>query len=900
MSTTAKPSPDLLSMPNEVLANICTYATDGDDLRSQWREGKSWLKAVRLTCRQLYNSATTEFADRFLTTLYVMGARVSLETLLKICEHPLIGPRIRNISFYGCRLNRDMLSSLRRGVDSSFRGGDLRDIREARARLQAFLDFLEEEVELEQRAGIWFLLVKALRAIRGYGNPVSLAVFNYPDTDPQMLGYQEVLERVSEDHRGSGIEDVLTRDGIRSSFDTLFSAAARSQCRVEGLSLDVRHSWCETDFPQRRMDNGFCAHSSQVFLNLKALDFTVTADLFINDLDGLLRSFLSLSKNLESLYLACDCDLEDKSTSFGRAIESFQSDCLRHADIGCGICSQADLVSFLGRHKSTLRDLRLSFVTLEGSWEEIMLWIWDQCSLKYLNILQLYAYDKDGHEVLWADREGFSDVLSQLNKLLDDKRGKQTELDIARKLQRDLGSLKKDGPEQSRAGAAGGDGSFRDIKRTSEVQTSSSPYASLPQNPSSTSAASVRLLAADPTNSPSRKAQPLHHLHAPTSSSMSTGSEPHAALLSLPNEILTNICAHSVDTKHSMRGRNWLQAVRLTCKQLYAPATEELAKRFFKSPAVMASRRSLQRLAALCKHDLIGPYIREIIFYPCRLDTKFFGEIQHELGRGTMTRDLVVVAKVKKHIQWYLRRLEDEIRLRDSGDAKAFLERAFSALRAYRKPIKLIATLRMSLDVMSTHQEWGDSQPGMEELRSFLVTAFAPGGGLEFISTIFEAAVAADNQIHTLGTKMDTPRYSLRRIRSSEDTSLSWQSAQAVARLERLQVDLGGSSPEGTIENILVAIVFNAKELKRVVFFSSPRLVMVNLFAANEHEFRSVQGNPRINKLLEWGIEMRGNDKVTAGIDEVLSQLNRQRTDPDYKPSWRSASDMGHLACPED
>jgi len=425
MSTTARPSSDLLSIPNEVLANICTYATDGDDPKSRWREGKSWLKTVRLTCRQLYNSATTEFADRFLTTLYVIGARASLETLLKICKHPLIGPRIRNISFYGCRLNRDLLSSLRRGVDSSFRGGDLRDIREARARLQAFLDFLEEEVELEQRAGIWFLLVEALRAIRGYGNSVSLAVFNYPYTDPQMLGYQEVLERVSEDHRGSGIEDVLTRDGIRSSFDTLFFAALRSQCCVEGLSLDARHSWCETDFPQRRTDNSFCSHTSEVFLNVKALGFTLTPDLFKNDLDGLLRSFLSFTKNLESLYLDCDCDLEDRGRSFGRAIESFQSDCLRHANLGGGVCSQADLVSFLNRHKGTLSELDFSYFTLEGSWEEVMLWIRDNCSLTYVSMEKLYEHDKNGNEVCWAEWDDFPNDLSQLEEFLEQRRKKQ-------------------------------------------------------------------------------------------------------------------------------------------------------------------------------------------------------------------------------------------------------------------------------------------------------------------------------------------------------------------------------------------------------------------------------------------------------------------------------------------
>lgn len=81
-------------MPNEVLANICTFAVDDSDGDSLERRGREWFRAVRLTCKQLYQSATTELAERFLTTLYVIGARGSPETLLKICEHPLIGPRV--------------------------------------------------------------------------------------------------------------------------------------------------------------------------------------------------------------------------------------------------------------------------------------------------------------------------------------------------------------------------------------------------------------------------------------------------------------------------------------------------------------------------------------------------------------------------------------------------------------------------------------------------------------------------------------------------------------------------------------------------------------------------------------------------------------------------------------
>lgn len=225
---------------------------------------------------------------------------------------------------------------------------------------------------------------------------------------------------------------------------------------------------------------------------------------------------------------------------------------------------------------------------------------------------------------------------------------------------------------------------------------------------------------------------------------------------------------------------------------------------------------------------------------------------------------------------------------------------------------------------------------------------------------------------------MDTEKYSLTSTRSHENISLSWQSAQAAARLERLEVDLGGCSGE-TIEKVMVTIVVNARELERVVFFTSPQyvrrtwnsacymfrlvrvlesralrqiwlrevvilpkhlvamlrkhkdtlgeltmfnvlllgswneilsmirdelclssLIMINLLAANEYEFKHTLGDPRINNSLEGGIELRGNEKVIAGIGEILGQWNRQRADPDYKPSWRSAIDMSHLAYPED
>jgi hypothetical protein len=87
-------------MPNEILAKICTHAVDDSDGRSLLGRGKKWLTAVRLTCKQLYPSATAEFAGRFFVSLRVMVARGSLETLLEVCKHPVIGPRVSGIALY--------------------------------------------------------------------------------------------------------------------------------------------------------------------------------------------------------------------------------------------------------------------------------------------------------------------------------------------------------------------------------------------------------------------------------------------------------------------------------------------------------------------------------------------------------------------------------------------------------------------------------------------------------------------------------------------------------------------------------------------------------------------------------------------------------------------------------
>jgi hypothetical protein len=291
---------------------------------------------------------------------------------------------------------------------------------------------------------------------------------------------------------------------------------------------------------------------------------------------------------------------------------------------------------------------------------------------------------------------------------------------------------------------------------------------------------------------------------------------PPPDLLSLPNELLAKICIYAVDEELSACGKEWLRAVRLTCKLLYAPATNELAKRFLTSPTVIMSSYSLHELVALCEHELIGPHVQEIVFYPCRMSNEYLGIIQAHTDSLATKGDFEGITKVQRHIGWYLTRLRDEIRLRESGDARMLLQQAFGALQPYQKPIKLTTTTRKLFNVLLTHSEWKDSKPHLEEFLSFAKNAYAHGGGSMAILTILEAVVAAGSHIHAFKVAMNSE--------SIEPYCLSHAPAHALSRLERLEVDVGSSRIRNT-DITLLSIISNAKGLVRVVYSSNPEHV---------------------------------------------------------------------------
>jgi hypothetical protein len=91
----------LLSLPNEVLAMIC----------AEKKLSAHDLAAMRLTNKELHAVATMEFAQRYFQEPFVMVLRDGLEKLVKICKHPIFGPRVRKIQLLNNFFNLDALRS---------------------------------------------------------------------------------------------------------------------------------------------------------------------------------------------------------------------------------------------------------------------------------------------------------------------------------------------------------------------------------------------------------------------------------------------------------------------------------------------------------------------------------------------------------------------------------------------------------------------------------------------------------------------------------------------------------------------------------------------------------------------------------------------------------------------
>ncbi|CAD0021076.1 unnamed protein product [Aureobasidium pullulans] len=154
--------------------------------------------------------------------------------------------------------------------------------------------------------------------------------------------------------------------------------------------------------------------------------------------------------------------------------------------------------------------------------------------------------------------------------------------------------------------------------------------------------------------------------------------EPLSPFISLPNEIVTQICEHPDLNKDD------LIALRLTCKAhgVHDAATKALG-RYFRDITVLFTRHSFQTLVDVCEHPVFGRSVRRIMLSSIRC------------GRDNIHHKRVINALlVKTHpygyndgfpedlrrIQSYNSRAQDEDVFAKSGDSLVLLVQAFQSL----------------------------------------------------------------------------------------------------------------------------------------------------------------------------------------------------------------------------
>ncbi|THY09460.1 hypothetical protein D6D01_09506 [Aureobasidium pullulans] len=411
MSNTTRMPPDLLSMPNEIIARP--------------------ISNLRLTCKAFYAPATKELAQRFLSEPHVMMTRYSLEALVEICKHPLFGPHVRGIAFDCCRLNLVLFDDINSRLKTLLTDKDLMARTQARKEMSLYLDLCEQEQSLQQTGEASRLIRDAFGSLRRYGNTVKMNIESeaighyglYP------IGYHKFPR-----HNNDDWDFVMEAKEIPSTFLMMLEAADTSGCEISSLKIEA---WGFDHYDT-------CPDLSNVRIAFKALIALTELNLnaspgpLEDGLDRILEATLPFANRLQKINFDFDDDAENGPSlltlaSVARILGSVNSDELLQLELSSARVRKADLLKVLGQQKKNLKQVILTNLALAGSWVQLLSWIRDNLSLDRLVISRVLKLDEqdlnehgDGRPTLWLrggfDIRGPANMQPALEKFLAQKR----------------------------------------------------------------------------------------------------------------------------------------------------------------------------------------------------------------------------------------------------------------------------------------------------------------------------------------------------------------------------------------------------------------------------------------------------------------------------------------------
>ncbi|KAH0380225.1 hypothetical protein KCU92_g7728, partial [Aureobasidium melanogenum] len=374
------PAAGLLSCSNEVLTIIISNPS----------LSKQDLKSLRLTSKEICPAATREFAKRYVTEPFFVISRRSLQSLVDICRHPIFSPYIRTIGFLATTLHTEGLKERVLSLDH----GAARDQMDKRLSfitgISEYASLFQEQVQLETSGEIERLMANALEAL---DHSISITVSN----DLESISSKDIVDISSMIHRQDDYGRRYSRacdvePKMRSLFGSIEKIVAglssRNRLPLTGLTIHLRRLTHTTGGP----DCLAMVRPHETYSNLTTfhLDMDLEALRCTVSFESVKELFKAASK-LQELSLTTSCkgtravgiSTLDRVTKLFSFETTFELRVLVLTDVPCTLeC----LKLIMERYKKTLMDVRLSRVTLLGSWKDCLSWMHTKLDLESLHI----------------------------------------------------------------------------------------------------------------------------------------------------------------------------------------------------------------------------------------------------------------------------------------------------------------------------------------------------------------------------------------------------------------------------------------------------------------------------------------------------------------------------------
>lgn len=151
----------------------------------------------------------------------------------------------------------------------------------------------------------------------------------------------------------------------------------------------------------------------------------------------------------------------------------------------------------------------------------------------------------------------------------------------------------------------------------------------------------------------------------------------------LPVEIVARIANDSALSKSD------LMNLRLVSRSFDPWATETLGKIYLSRICISLTRNDLKTLLAICKHPQFGPQVRSIQVNHTQIHPEEVGMMATALSQASRGRNSEEMLKTKEHFNACSQQFLEETEMADLAEAKNYLVRSFSVLKAYNTSISI-------------------------------------------------------------------------------------------------------------------------------------------------------------------------------------------------------------------